>query len=218
MAKFNEDKLTRRNYTLELRASDSEATDGVIEGVPIVFNSQTLIRDRDGEFYETIERTALDNCNMKDVLLFVNHDTQKIALARSKNGKGTMSFQVKEDGLHFRAQLDIENNAEARSLYSAIKRGDMDGMSFMFRVKKDEWRDVESDTPKRIIKDISIVHELSVVNYPAYSSTSVSARDKEETESILAEARKQFKEIKKTDKGEIELEKTKYFYLLEAKK
>lgn len=218
MAKFGDDKLTRRNYTLELRTSDTETENGVIEGVPIVFNSQTLIRDYDGEFYEIIEPTALDNCNLRDVLLFVNHDTDKIALARSKNGKGTMSFEVKEDGLHFRAKLDIENNSEARSLYSAIQRGDMDGMSFMFRVKKDEWRDIESDTPKRIIKEISIVHEISVVNFPAYADTQVSARNEAEAESILAEARKRFEERKNLDKDLISLEKYKYKVLCEVKK
>lgn len=218
MAKFSDDRLTRRNYTLELRASDSEAENGVIEGIPIVFNSETLIRDCEGEFYEIIEPTALDNCNLKDVLLFVNHDTQKIALARSKNGKGTMSFEIKEDGLHFRAQLDIENNAEARSLYSAVKRGDMDGMSFMFRVKKDEWRDVKSTTPKRVIKEISIVHEISVVNFPAYQDTLVSARDSGETESVLAEARKSAEARKNLDKDVVELEKYKYKILLEVRK
>ena len=218
MAKYGDDRLTRRNYTLELRASDSEAENGVIEGVPIVFNSETLIRDWDGDFYETIEPTALDNCDLKDVLLFVNHDTEKIALARSKNGKGTMSLEVKDDGLHFRASLDIANNAEARSLYSAIQRGDMDGMSFMFRVKKDEWRDIESKTPKRIIKEISIVHEISVVNFPAYADTSVSARDAGETESVLAEAKKSAEARKSLDKDVVELEKYKYKILLEVRK
>lgn len=212
------DLLTKRNYNLELRTVDTENEQGIIEGVPIVFNKETLIRDISGEFYETIEPTALDNANLKDVLLFINHDTQKIALARSKNGKGTMSFEIKKDGLHFRAKLDIENNTEARSLYSAIKRGDMDGMSFMFRVKKDEWRDIESKTPKRFIKDISIIHEISVVNFPAYKDTTVQARTSEETENILEEARASFKEMKRKDKNLVELEKLKYYFLLGEKK
>lgn len=218
MAKFSDDKLTRRNYTIELRASDSEAENGIIEGIPIVFNKETLIRDISGDFYETIERSALDNCNLKDVLLFINHDTQKIALARSKNGKGTMSFEIKEDGLHFRAKLDIENNVEARSLYSAIQRGDMDGMSFMFRVKKDKWEDIESETPKRTIQEISIIHEISVVNFPAYKDTTVSARNSEETESVLGEARAIFAKEKAKDERLVELEKYKYKILLEVKK
>ena len=214
MNKRDNERLTKRNYNIELRTNEAE--DGIIEGVPIVFNKETLIRDISGDFYETIEQGALDNTDLKDVLLFINHDTQKIALARSKNGKGTMSFEIKEDGLHFKAQLDIANNAEARSLYSAIKRGDMDGMSFMFRVKKDEWRDIDTKQPKRLIKDISIIHEISVVNYPAYKDTTVQARS-EETENILEEARKRLEETKRKDKNLIELEKLKYFYLLGEK-
>lgn len=215
---MNKDKLTKRNYEIELRTADTENEQGIIEGVPIVFNKETLIRDISGDFYETIEPTALNNTDLKDVLLFINHDTQKIALARSKNGKGTMSFEIKKDGLHFRAKLDIENNTEARSLYSAIKRGDMDGMSFMFRVKKDEWRDIDSKNPKRFIKDISIVHEISVVNFPAYQDTTVQARGSEEAENILEEARVSFKEMKRKDKSLVELEKLKYYFLLGEKK
>lgn len=213
MGKFSDDRLTRRNYTIELRESDTDDEKGLIEGVPIVFNSETLIRDFGGDFIETIEPTALDNCDLKDVLLFVNHDTEKIALARSKNGKGTMSLSVEKDGLHFKAQLDIENNTEARNLYSAIKRGDMDGMSFMFRVKKDRWDNLESDTPKRTIEEISIVHEISIVNFPAYEATSVTARSVE-TDSVLTEARKALKESKATNKELVELEKYKYKILL----
>lgn len=216
MNRRENERLTKRNYNLEIRTADSEEEQGIIEGVPIVFNKETLIRDIGGDFYETIEATALDNTDLKDVLLFVNHD-QKIALARSKNGKGTMSFEIKKDGLHFKAKLDIENNTEARSLYSAIKRGDMDGMSFMFRVKEDEWRDIDSKQPKRLIKDISIVHEISVVNFPAYQDTSVQARSVE-TENILEETRASFKEAKQKDKKLVELEKLKYKYLLGVKK
>ena len=216
--KRENERLTKRNYNLEIRTEDTQEDKGIIEGRAIVFNSETLIRDLNGDFYETIEPQALDKTDFRDVLLFVNHDTQKIALARSKNGKGTMSFQVKEDGLYFRAELDIKNNTEARSLYSAIKRGDMDGMSFMFRVKEDEWRNIESKNPKRVIKNISIVHELSVVNFPAYKDTQVSTRSDAETEDLLKEVRASFKEIKQDYQKALELEKIKYYYLLGGNK
>lgn len=203
--RFSENKLVTRNYNLELRADENE--NGVIEGVPIVFDKSTVIHDWVGDYNEIIDRHALDKTDLKDVRLFVNHDTNKITLARSKNGKGTMQLEVKDDGLHMRATLDIENNTEAKNLYSAIKRGDMDGMSFMFRVDADEWRDLEKDVPTRTIKGISIVHEVSVVNFPAYQQTSVNARDSKESEySVLAEARKAYsKEIEQ----KLELEKEK---------
>ena len=210
----NKKQLTTRCYNLEIRADENET--GVIEGVPIVFDKETVIYDYCGQYREVIEKDALKNTDMKDVRLFVNHDTDKLTLARSKNGKGTMSFEVQEDGVHMRATLDIENNTEAKNLYSAIKRGDMDGMSFMFRVDKDEWENLDSDLPLRKIKSISIIHEVSVVNFPAYNQTSVSARSSEETEtSPLEEARKaQSEETEKRKNAEIDLLKLKYKYLM----
>ena len=210
--KFSQNELVTRAYVAEFRASDKEDERGVIEGTPIVFNQDARLADWAGEFIERIDPSALDNTDMKDVRLFVNHDTSKIALARSKNGNGTMSLEVKEDGVHMRAVLDIDNNAEARSLYSAIQRGDMDGMSFMFRIRGQEWKDIDTDLPTRIITDISIIHEVSVVNNPAYPQTSVSARSSEETDySPLEEARaKHAEETAKTkEKDMVEMEKLK---------
>lgn len=189
--KFGDDALVTRSYVTEFRAIEDDTERGVIEGVPIVFGQDTVIKDWFGdEFIERIDPSALATTDMSDVRLFVNHDTSKLTLARSKNGKGTMSLAVQPDGVHMKARLDIDNNAEARALYSAIQRGDMDGMSFMFRIRGDEWSDLESDRPIRNVTDISIIHEVSVVNFPAYSQTSVSARSSEETvDSPLAEAR-----------------------------
>lgn len=210
--KYSQNELVTRSYTATFRASEEEEERGVIEGTPIVFNQDTTIRDWAGEFIERILPTALTNTDMKDVRLFVNHDTNKIALARSKNGNGTMSFTVDDDGVHMRAVLDVDNNAEARSLYSAVKRGDMDGMSFMFRIGGEEWSDLESDVPTRTITDISIIHEVSVVNFPAYKQTSVSARSTEETDySPLEEAKRMHAEetARAKAKDMVEIERLK---------
>lgn len=212
--KYSNNELVTRAFTATFRAKDEgEGSKGIIEGTPIVFNQDTRISDWDGEYIERIEPTALKNADMKDVRLFVNHDINKIALARSKNGNenSTMRFDIDDEGVNIVAQLDVENNAEAKSLYSAIQRGDMDGMSFMFRISKDEWSDLESDLPTRTIKEISIVHEVSVVNFPAYPQTSVNARSSEEAEtSPLAEARKRYaEETAARSQGELEIEKLK---------
>lgn len=203
--KNSQNELVTRQYIASFRASENEEEGSVIEGTPIVFNQDTKMQDWAGEYIERIDAHALDNADLKDIRLFVNHDINKIALARTKNGRGTMSFNIDDEGLHIKATLDTENNQEARSLYSAIKRGDMDGMSFMFRIKSQEWLNIDSDCPTRVIKEISIVHEVSVVNFPAYPQTSIDARNNsEETEySPLAEARKALSE--ETDKKEKEL-------------
>lgn len=215
--KTGENEIVTRQYLTNFRAREDENEGSIIEGTPIVFNQDTKMRDWAGEYLERIDPQALDEADLTDIRLFVNHDINKIALARTKNGKGTMSFNVDDEGLHIKAVLDTENNNEAKSLYSAVERGDMDGMSFMFRIKDQEWQNLDSDCPTRVIKKISIVHEVSVVNFPAYPQTSIDARDvnSEETEySPLAEARKALSE--ETDKGlkELEIEKQKNKNLL----
>ena len=215
--KQSQNELVTRQYTATFRTVEDNENESIIEGIPIVFNQNTKLQDWAGEYYERIDPHALDNADLKDIRLFINHDTNKIALARTKNGKGTMSFNIDEEGLHIKAVLDTENNQEARSLYSAIKRGDMDGMSFMFRIKSQEWLDLDTDCPTRVIKEISIVHEVSVVNFPAYPQTSIDARDNsEETEySPLAEARKALSEETDTRSKELlEIEKMKNQNLL----
>lgn len=214
--KNSQNELVTRKYMATFRAVEDEEG-STIEGTPIVFNQDTRLQDWAGEYIERIDPHALDNADLKDIRLFINHDTNKIALARTKNGRGTMSFNVDDEGLHIKANLDVENNQEARALYSAIQRGDMDGMSFMFRIKSQEWLDIDSDLPTRVIKEISIVHEVSVVNFPAYPQTSIDARDNsEETEySPLAEARKAAEEtVEKKSKELLEIEKLKNQNLL----
>lgn len=204
--KYSNDELCTRSYVTEFEAKDDER--GVVYGHPIVFNQDTVIHDWAGDFIERISPHALDNADLKDVRFFVNHDTNAVTLARSKNGNGTMSFDIREDGMHIRAELDIDNNPRAAEVHSAIKRGDMDGMSFMFRVRGEEWLNLESDCPIRNITDISIVHEVSVVNFPAYQGTSISARSMEETSySPLAEARA--KRSEETENSVLEMERLK---------
>lgn len=208
--KFSQDELVTRNYIATFRTALNEENGSYIEGTPIVFNQDTKMKDWAGEYIERIDSHALDNADLKDIRLFVNHDISKIALARTNNGKGTMSFTIDSEGLHIKANLDLENNQEARSLYSAIQRGDMDGMSFMFRIKSQEWLNIDSDMPTRIIKEISIVHEVSVVNFPAYHQTSINARNSEETDySPLAEAREALEETRKKSNELLEIEKVR---------
>ena len=87
-----------------------------------------------------------------------------------------MQLTPDADGLSIRVRLDVENNNEARALYSAVKRGDISGMSFLFGVKDDEWTDLESDHPTRTINKIAEVLEVSAVTFPAYESTDIQAR------------------------------------------
>lgn len=168
--------LEQRSYNFEVRAEETD--DGnIITGRPVVYNSRTDI----GWFDEIIEPGALNNTDLTDVRFLVNHDTSKIPLARSRrnNGNSTMQLTTDNDGLGIRVTLDTENNSEARALYSAVQRGDISGMSFMFGIRDEEWEDLDSDHPTRHIKDISTIVEVSAVTFPAYNTTEINARSKE---------------------------------------
>ncbi len=167
----------RRNYEFEVRAEKDEKKGNIIVGRPIVYDSKT---DICGMFAEVIDKGALNKTDLKDVRFLVNHDISKIPLARSRKNteNSTMQLTVDDKGMEIRVTLDTENNTEAKNLYSAIERGDISGMSFMFSVDKEEWENLKSDYPTRHIKAISRVIEVSAVTFPAYEETSVTARDK----------------------------------------
>ena len=169
---------------LELRAEETEQ-DAVIEGYPIVFGQETDM----GFYRETIDRDALKDTDLRDVRFLVGHNTSMIPLARSRNNNenSTMQMSVTDAGMDIRVDLDTENNAEAKALYSAVKRGDMSGMSFMFTVDGDNWEDLDTDYPKRTITSIRKVFEVSAVAFPAYEGTSIQAASEGQTlESVRA--------------------------------
>ena len=172
-------ELERRSYNFEVRAEETE-NGHIITGRPIVYNSRTDL----GWYDEIIEPGALNSTDLTDVRFLVNHDTSMIPLARSRKNtaNSTMQLMTDNEGLSIRVNLDIENNSDAKSLYSAVTRGDISGMSFMFGVDSDEWEDLESDHPTRHIRDISTVVEVSAVTFPAYEATDIQARSKEALE------------------------------------
>lgn len=163
-----------RAFDFEVRADQSEEHGHFLSGRPIVFDQRTNL----GWYDEIINRGALSGTDLKDVRFLINHNTDMIPLARSRNNNAnsTMQMSVDDEGMAIRVDLDTENNAEAKSLYSAVERGDITGMSFMFTVGSDTWADKESEHPTRTINTIDKVFEVSAVTFPAYEQTSISAR------------------------------------------
>ena len=202
----------QRFYPFEIRAEQNEDEVGIVNGRPIVYESKTDL----GYFDEVIERGALDGADLKDVRFLVNHDTRMIPLARSRNNNAnsTMQLTVDAQGMAIRVNLDTKNNSDSRSLYSAIERGDISGMSFMFSVDEDRWTDLESDHPTRHITKISNVIEVSAVTFPAYDDTSIGVRNKEALDNArsLLESKRQ-----SLDSDKLLLEKAKANFLLLTK-
>lgn len=174
-----------RAYNFDMRAGNDDKNGDNVTGTPIVFDTRTDL----GWYDEIIERGALDKTDLKDVRFLVNHNTEGIPLARSRNNNenSTMQLKVTDDGMDIRVNLDTDKNAEAKSLYSAISRGDVTGMSFMFTVNGAKWEDLESDHPTRRITDIGKVFEVSAVTWPAYEATTIQARSKDALDRAKAE-------------------------------
>ena len=185
-----------RAFNFEVRAEQDEKHGDYITGTPIVFDQATDM----GWYQESISRDALNDTDLKDVRFLVGHNTGMIPLARSRNNNenSTMQMTVNERGMDIRVDLDTENNAEARALYSAVRRGDMSGMSFMFIVDSDSWEDIDTEYPKRTITSIRKVFEVSAVAFPAYEGTSIQAASEGETldsvKASLESARQQLAE------------------------
>ena len=192
----------------ETREEDSS---GIITGRPVVLNSRTDL----GFCDEVIDSGALQKTDLRDVRLCLNHDTSYVyARSRQNNGSSTMQIMTDAIGLTFTAGLDIQNSPKAQDLYSAVKRGDIDKMSFMFTIDGYEWENLKSDHPTRHITSIGTIFEISAVTFPAYDSTSISARDASALESVKRELEKARASLREAPDGaDVELAKAKYFFM-----
>lgn len=183
---MNKKELEQRSYNFEIRADGAENGINTLKGTPIVYGTPT---DIGGWFREVIEPGALDGANLKDVPLLVNHNERMIPIARSRNNtpKSTMRLIPTAEGLNMEADIDTARNATALELYSAVERGDLDGMSFKFSVADERWEDLDTEYPTRHIIRFDTIAEVSAVTFPAYSATDIyAARSKEALENARA--------------------------------
>jgi hypothetical protein len=176
-----------------------EETEGkmMLEGYAIVFNQETLIGDEAYGFVEEIDRHALENTLMKDVPMKYNHMDSFLIIARTKNKSLTLS--VDNNGLKVHAELlDTQSNQD---IYKMVRSGLLDKMSFAFTVEEQSWNK-EGKIPKRTITKIGRLYDVSVVDTPAYDSTSIYARSLESMDvelkaMELVEQKKQVEVMKK---------------------
>ena len=181
----------------ELRLSEVRTLEDdekmIVEGYAVVFESVTDL----GWCKEVIDRNAFSNCYMKDCVFKYNHNDNCLILARTRNN--SLQLIVDDKGLKVRAELiDTTNN---KDIYKMIKSGLLDKMSFAFTTAREEW-DYETDT--RRILEIDRLYDVSVVDIPAYDTTEIYARSKEEYE----------KEKEKYEADKIEIEKERLKLLL----
>ena len=161
-------KIERRTFTVR-DVEARQADDGTmrLSGYAAVFNDSSVPLPfkesiAPGAFRKTLSETP-------DVRLLVNHEG--LPLARTKNG--TLTLTEDERGLYFNAEL--ADTQEARDIHTLIARGDVDQMSFAFRVIRQKWSE---DRSRRVLTEVSLSDgDVSVVTYPAYPTTSVEARE-----------------------------------------
>lgn len=157
----------------ERRTSSWEAgSEAIITGYAVVFDQRTVLYKDPMtgiEYGEIIDRHALDGADMDDVVLRYNH--QGRVLARTRNN--SLQLSVDSRGLQIRA--DMSGSDEAMSLYKDVKSGLLDKMSFAFQIKEESY---DRETNTRRILAISCLRDVSLVDFPAYDQTQVSARSR----------------------------------------
>lgn len=162
----------KRNYPAEFRADEQS---GLIEGIPIVFDTPT---DIGGWFQETICKGAISEDIIKDVRFFWNHNIDEKAIARTViplDKPGGMTLTVEDKQVRMLANPN-RKRTDANDLCIAIEDGVINAMSFMFGVAEERWEDEDTDYPKRFITRIDPLIEVSAVNFPAYATTDIHAR------------------------------------------
>jgi HK97 family phage prohead protease len=160
-------KIERRTFNVRDVEARADGDGMRLSGYAAVFNDSSVPLPfkesiAPGAFRKTLSETP-------DVRLLINHEG--LPLARTNNG--TLKLEEDERGLHFNA--DLADTQEGRDIYELVKRGDVDQMSFAFRVIRQKWND---DRSRRVLTEVSLADgDVSVVTYPAYPTTTVEARE-----------------------------------------
>lgn len=150
--------------------AEANSDEMIVEGYALTFDSPTVLYSIDGvDYKEVIARGALDGADLTDVPFKYNHSDNVMIMARTRNK--TLELTVDEVGLKIRAS--IAPTQDGKDLYTLIKRGDVDKMSFAFTVEEDSYN---KETRTRTITKIKKLYDVAAVDIPAYDSTSISAR------------------------------------------
>lgn len=146
---------------------DTENSDIYISGYFSVFNSNYELWPG---ATESIAEGAFDGTMSGDIRCLIDHET-RLVLGRTKSG--TLFLKTDSRGLWGEVKIN-RNDQDAMNLYERVKRGDVDQCSFGFDILDEEFED-RGTSVHWTIKAVTL-YEVSVVTFPAYTETSVSAR------------------------------------------
>lgn len=178
------DRRTHRDYVrmADITSATRSEDEGkmIVEGLAVVFDQPTVLFEYDGiEVKEVIEKGALDNADISDCFFKYNHSNHTMAMARVKNG--TLQLEIRDEGLFIRAEL--ADTTAGRDLFTLIKRGDIDKMSFAFSIEDEEF---DEEQYMFRVKSISKIWDVAAVNVPAYDGTTIYARRLDDVEAFRA--------------------------------
>jgi len=138
-------------------------------------------------FYETIARGAVTDEIIKNSDVFARMDHRDdVVLARSRYGEGSLSLELREDGLFY--SFECPNTIWGDELLEHIRRGEISTSSFAFSLPDNKecqrWYKDENGRLCRTIYQIGALYDVSPVFEPAYLTTSCSARSKEAEDAL----------------------------------
>ena len=123
---------------------------------------------------ETISPSAFDDTLSEDIRALINHDST-LVLGRTK----AATLELKTDSKGLWGDIKINpNDQDAVNLYERVKRKDVDQCSFGFDILEEKYIEQDNNTVRWIIEKVKL-YEVSVVTFPAYEDTSVTARSKQ---------------------------------------
>lgn len=157
----------------EIRTRDDEGNP-IIEGYFVVFDGVYNITDG---VTESVDRHAFDETIGGDIRILVDHDTR---LVLGRTGAGTAELRVDERGVWGKAVIN-PNDTDAMNAHARVERGDVTQGSFGFDILAEETEYRDDGSVHFTIKQVEL-YELSVVTFPAYEDTSISARKKQADE------------------------------------
>lgn len=182
----------------ELRATGDSRK---VEGRSIVFNSMS---EDLGGWSEKIIPDAIDESILddSDIFFLLNHDDERGILGRRRNGSGSLTTEIREDGVWF--SFEAPKTGLGDELLEYLRRGDISQCSFAFTVSDDNWDRQEDGTYIRTILRFNKIYDMSAVFTPAYPATNVKcARFAEIKEAEAEEARRKIEELERQREEEL---------------
>lgn len=189
------DRETRQMRSIASKFETRESEEGLfIEGYFSVFNSTYELWPG---ATESVAPGAFSNTLGSDIRALIDHET-RLVLGRNKSG--TLELREDSHGLWGRVKIN-PNDQDAVNLYERVKRGDVDQCSFGFDIVKEDTEVRDDGSVHWTIREVKL-YEVSVVTFPAYTETSVSARKRDFEEIQKRETEKWRDDMKRRLKGE----------------